>query len=153
YISRFPKETFALPYRTSPTGFTPAYFGKQDSNMQSAGGLVTTPANMGRWLEAHINAGRLDGRQILPAAAIAESHKILAPTSGSQRGLRQLGYGLGWQIATFQQDTLLIHGGGFPGWSTHMSFMPQRRVGVSVMANSDGFGSALVDLVAFAIYD
>src|SRR6185295_6414575 len=65
YVSRFPRETVALPHRAGPEGFTLAYFGKQDSNMQSAGGLMTTPADMGRWLEAHINEGRIDGKQIL----------------------------------------------------------------------------------------
>jgi CubicO group peptidase (beta-lactamase class C family) len=153
YVSKYPRASVALPYRAVASGFTPAYFGKTDANMQSAGGLMTTPADMGRWLEVHINGGKLDGRQVLPAAAVAETHKILAPVSGSARGLRQLGYGLGWQVAAYQGDTLLIHGGGFTGWSTHMSFVPGRKVGVSVMANNSPLGGPLADLMAFAIYD
>jgi CubicO group peptidase (beta-lactamase class C family) len=153
YVSRVPQDRLAMPYRAMPTGFVRAYFGKTDANMQSAGGLMTTPNDMGRWLLAHVNAGRLDGRQVLPAAAVAESHKLLAPVGIRQRGLEYAGYGLGWQIAIRRGDTLLVHGGGFQGFSTHMSFMPGRRVGVAVMANNAELGSGLADLLASAIYD
>lgn len=153
YVSKVSRDKLAMPYRTTPTGFARTYFGKSDANMQSAGGLMTTPLDMGRWLEAHINGGRIGGKQVLPAAAVAESHKLLAEMSGEQRGLKLLGYGLGWQIGVAKGDTLLVHGGGFPGFSTHMSFMPQRRIGVAVMANNGELGSGLVDLMASAIYD
>jgi CubicO group peptidase (beta-lactamase class C family) len=116
---------------------------------------VTTLEDMGRWLEVHINGGRLDGKQILPEAAVAEAHRNLAPFTGNQRGLRQVGYGLGWQLSMFGGgggDTLLIHGGGFPGFATHMSFMPQQRIGVAVFSNT-GLGGVVGDNIAFQIYN
>jgi CubicO group peptidase (beta-lactamase class C family) len=153
YVSGRPPERLAMPYVMTPDGFARARYGKTDANMQSAGGLITTPLDMGRWLEAHIDGGRLDGRQVLPADAVAESHRILAPVGGGARGLRNVGYGLGWQISLLGNDTLLTHGGGFTGFATHMSFMPQHRVGVAVMANNGELGSALGELMARAIYD
>jgi CubicO group peptidase (beta-lactamase class C family) len=153
YVSGRSPDRLAMPYLTTPEGFVRTRYGKTDANMQSAGGLITTPLDMGRWLEAHINEGRLDGRQVLPAPAVAESHRILAPISGSTRGVRNLGYGLGWQISLVGSDTLLHHGGGFPGFATHMSFMPQHRVGVAVMTNNGELGGPLAELLAMAIYD
>jgi len=149
YVSRIPSVRLAMPYRAEPTGFARIPYGKTDANMQSAGGLVSTADDMARWLEAHINGGRVDGRQLLPAAAVAEAHRILATSQGNQRGLTVLGYGLGWQVALMGGDTLLVHGGGFPGFTTHMSFMPQRRIGVAVMINDN---SPLADMVGLEIY-
>jgi CubicO group peptidase (beta-lactamase class C family) len=120
--------------------------------MQAAGGLVSTAADMARWLEAHLNGGVVDGRGVFPASAIAETHRRQATFRREVRGLMLNGYGFGWQIATLAADTILTHGGGFLGFSTHMSFMPQRRLGVVVMTNDNGTGSALTELAARAVY-
>jgi CubicO group peptidase (beta-lactamase class C family) len=152
YVSRMPRERLAQPYRWEPTGFARLPYGKGDGNMQAAGGLVSTAADMARWLEAHINGGVVDGRRIFSATAIAETHRRQATLSQNPRGLALNGYGFGWQIGTLGTDTILNHGGGFSGFSTSMSFMPQRRIGVVVMANDNGTGSALTALAARAVY-
>ena len=152
YVSRVPRERLAQPYRWEPTGFARAPYGKGDANMQAAGGLVSTTADMARWLEAHINEGVVDGRRIFPASAVAETHRRQATLRSEVRGLALNGYGFGWQIGTLGADTILAHGGGFLGFSTSMSFMPQRRIGVIVMTNENGTGSALAELAARAVY-
>lgn len=152
YVSRVPQDRLAQPYRWEPTGFARAPYGKADANMQAAGGLVSSATDMARWLETHINGGMLDGRRVVSAGAIAETHRRQAAFSANPRGLSANGYGFGWQIATLGADTILTHGGGFTGFSTSMSFMPQRRVGVVVMTNASGTGSALADLAARAVY-
>jgi len=153
YISRVPQASIAVPYRATPAGFAPTHQGKTDANMQSAGGLVTTLSDMGRWLELHLNDGRLDGRQVVPAAAVREAHRLLVPAPARGGPWKQIGYGLGWQIALLGDDTLLVHGGGFQGYATHMSFLPRARVGVAVMANNAEIGGGGVELLASAIYD
>lgn len=152
YVSRVPAERLAQPYGWEPTGFTRTPYGKADANMQAAGGLVTSATDMARWLEAHITGGIVDGRRVFSASAIGETHRRQATFSANRRGLSVNGYGFGWQIATFGGDTILNHGGGFTGFSTSMSFMPERRIGVVAMANASGTGSALVDLAAQAVY-
>jgi CubicO group peptidase (beta-lactamase class C family) len=152
YVSRAPRDRLAQPYRWQPTGFVRAPYNKGDANMQAAGGLVSTAADMARWLEAHINDGVVDGRRVFPASAIAETHRRQATFRQEVRGLMLNGYGFGWQIATLGADTIFTHGGGFLGFSTQMSFMPQRRIGVVVMANDNGTGSALTQLTARAVY-
>ena len=140
YVSRVPRDRLAQPYRREPTGFVRAPYGKTDANMQAAGGLVSTAADMARWLEAHINDGVVDGRRVFPGSAIAETHRRQATVRANMRGLAVNGYGFGWQIGTLGADTVLTHGGGFLGFSTSMSFMPQRRIGVIAMTNENGTG-------------
>jgi hypothetical protein len=50
-------------------------------------------------------------------------------------------------------DTLLVHGGGFPGFSTYMSFVPARKVGIAVFANNDALGAALTQISTALIYE
>jgi CubicO group peptidase (beta-lactamase class C family) len=152
YVSRVPRDRLAQPYRWEPTGFARAPYNKGDANMQAAGGLVSTASDMARWLEAHINDGVVDGRRVFSASAIAETHRRQATFRREMRGLMLNGYGFGWQIGTLGADTILTHGGGFLGFSTQMSFMPQRRIGVVVMTNENGTGSALAELAARAVY-
>jgi CubicO group peptidase (beta-lactamase class C family) len=152
YVSRMPRERLAQPYRREPTGFARAAYGKGDANMQAAGGLLSTAVDMARWLEAHINGGVVDGRRVFPASAIAETHRRQASVNQNMRGFVMNGYGFGWQIGTLGGDTLLTHGGGFLGFTTSMSFMPQRRIGVIVMTNENGTGFVLAELAARAAY-
>lgn len=149
YVSRFAQNRLAMPYRWAPDGFVRRPYGKADANMQSAGGLVTTLEDMGKWLELHINNGKLNGKQVVPALAVQETHKIQAVAAGNDGPYKRLGYGLGWNITSNGNDTLLVHGGGFPGFTTHMSFNPGKRVGVAVFANT---GSGFPDAVAMEVY-
>jgi CubicO group peptidase (beta-lactamase class C family) len=152
YVSRMPRERLAQPYRWEPAGFTRAPYNKGDANMQAAGGLVSSARDMARWLEAHINGGVVDGRRVFSATAIAETHRPQATLRENVRGLALTGYGFGWQIGTLGADTLLVHGGGFLGFSTTMSFMPQRRIGVIAMTNDNGMGYVLAEMAARAAY-
>jgi CubicO group peptidase (beta-lactamase class C family) len=152
YVSRVPADRLALPYGAEPHGFERIDYGKTDGNMHAAGGLVTSAADMGRWLEAQLEGGRVDGRQLLSAAAVAEGQRLHATTDANRRGVRQVGYTLGWQVLLHGADTVYSHGGGFAGFAAHVSFLPRHRIGVAVLANESSLGSALVDLVARRIY-
>jgi CubicO group peptidase (beta-lactamase class C family) len=63
------------------------------------------------------------------------------------------GWGVGWDLGTYDGDTLVHRFGGFPGFRSHVSFMPDRHVGVIVLTNAGGAGSTLADAVATTIYD
>ena len=153
YVSKFSRSQLATPYALSLTGWQELPYGKFDANMQSAGGLVTTLRDMGTWLEVHINNGKLNGKQILPASAVIESHKNLAQTDAATHGGRNIGYGLGWRLVVTGGDTVLSHGGGFPGFSTFMSFVPARKIGVAAMANNGDFGTPLAEIATERIYN
>jgi hypothetical protein len=120
--------------------------------MQSAGGLITTLRDMGTWLEANINDGRLNAKQVLPASAFQAAHTNYLQLATNARGGKQIGYGLGWEVFVFGNDTMMIHGGGFPGFATSMSFIPSRHIGVAVFANNDWIGGGFADVAAQEAY-
>ena len=126
---------------------------KVDATMQSAGGLVSTAADMARWLEIQINDGVIDGRRVFPAGLVASTHQPLAANNAAFGPYVRESYGLGWQIGRYGDDVLIHHFGNFAGSRAHVSFMPARRLGVVVMINEDAVAGGLADLVANYVYD
>jgi CubicO group peptidase (beta-lactamase class C family) len=125
---------------------------KADTNMHAAGGMVATAPDLGRYLRAVINEGRLNGEQVLPAGAVREA---LAPQIRCDVSLPfdpfdRHAYGLGWFHSTYRGDRLMHHFGGYTGAFSHMSFMPEHDVGVVVLANG---ASPAGQTVATHIYD
>lgn len=126
---------------------------KTDETMHAAGGMVTSASDLARWLEAQLTQGRLDGRQVIPAPAVREAHRMQATLSARFGPYPRFGYGFGWYWSTWEGDTLLHHFGGYAGARAHVSFMPQHGIGVAVLLNSSSANAAAADLVANYAYD
>lgn len=144
---------FAAPY-DSLAADAPArlYLVKQDDMMQSAGGMFSTARDMARWLEVNL-AAALGRPTPLPAAVVAASHRPAATLADRFEMFERSGYGLGWYSGDYKGATLFHSFGGFSGARSHVSFMPERDLGVAVMANDEGIGFALADVAAAYAYD
>jgi CubicO group peptidase (beta-lactamase class C family) len=153
YMSRVEEDARATPYGWEPDGWEARRYAKDDANMHAAGGLVTTGEDLGRWLVANLNLGRLQGRQAIPAAAVREAHRPMAENDDAWGPFTREGYALGWHVGTYDGSRQLHHFGGFPGFHTHVSFLPEERVGVAVLVNESGMGSALATGIAAYAYD
>jgi CubicO group peptidase (beta-lactamase class C family) len=151
YISRFDESRLAMPYGFEPDGWARLNYTKHDSNMQSAGGLVTTAVDATRWLRAQLNDGRLGGEQILDEHAVAAAHYPYAEQDDSYFSFQRTGYGLGWNTGSYDGEPFTHHFGGFSGFHSHISFMPEHDVGVAIFLNTSA--APLADLVARYIYD
>ena len=127
---------------------------KTDDNMQSAGGIFMSISDLGRWLNLNMNGGKLDGKQVVPAEIIrkvqtgyTKSTRNEPPFSGDGE------YGLGWQIGKYRNEKVVYHHGGYPGYRSHVSFMPERKIAVGVLVNNDALGGRLADMLAAYAYD
>lgn len=139
-------------------GFTPgapekSWLQKSDATMQSAGGLISTANDMAIWLEAQLNDGVVAGRRVFPAGLVESTHAPQVLSDSTFGAYQRTGYGLGWQMGRYGDDRLIHHFGNFAGSRAHVSFMPDRHIGVAVMVNEDGFAGDLADLVANYVYD
>jgi hypothetical protein len=101
----------------------------------------------------HINAGRLNGKQVFPEKVVSETHRQQANQDRKFASFQRYGWGLGWDLGTYEGDTLIHRFGSFPGFRSHVSFMPRYRLGVVVLVNESAVGSRLADMVACGIYD
>jgi CubicO group peptidase (beta-lactamase class C family) len=102
-----------------------------------AGGAINTSvANLANWMRLHLGKGEVDGERLVPAALIGELH---APrVYNTSPGFAEFGeahYGLGFQCSSYRGDRLVLHGGGWPGWGTLMTLVPDFGIGVAVLTN------------------
>jgi CubicO group peptidase (beta-lactamase class C family) len=122
--------------------------------MQSAGGLYASASDLGKWLSMNMNDGKLNGKQVIPADVIRAAHtgytKITrepAPFTGEAE------YGLGWVIGKYKNEKVVYHHGGFPGYRSHISYLPEKKIGVAVLVNDAGAGGRAAHVVATYAYD
>jgi CubicO group peptidase (beta-lactamase class C family) len=127
---------------------------KTDDNMQSAGGIFMSVSDLGRWLNLNMNGGKLGGKQIVPADLIRNAQTGYTKSTRNEPPFSGDGeYGLGWQIGKYRDEKVIYHHGGYPGYRSHVSFMPERKVAVGVMVNNDALGGRLADMLAAYGYD
>ncbi len=131
----------------------PVYLMKKDNTMQAAGGLVTTANDLAKWLKIQVQGGRLGNKQIFPNSIIEKSQQATVRITDREFPYNGEGYGEGWEIGTFKDQKVIYHFGGFPGFFTHVSFMPEKKLGVAVMVNDAGAGYHLMHLLANYAYD
>ncbi|MBK9303357.1 MAG: serine hydrolase [bacterium] len=124
--------------------------------MHAAGGLGTSILDAARWLELFLADGSLDGRPLLAPATVADmlaAHVSFAEPRGRLR--IDQGFGLGWQRGTYRPGGPLQfrHGGSYEGAAAEFTFLPERGIGVAVLANAGGPGNGLVAMVQVDVLD
>lgn len=110
---------------------------KPDAIMHSAGGMMTSPRDLGRWLRVQLGAPVPAG---FNAQAIEVAHVIGVQVDPKARNAYELpcnGYAFGWNVCDFEGHTLYIHGGSYTGARSMMAFSPDLGVGIGVFSNSD----------------
>jgi CubicO group peptidase (beta-lactamase class C family) len=120
-----PSTTWMLPRSIGPAGLVCA----------SAADLLTFAA-------AHLRDGLgLDGTRVLSAAGARAMRTIqvdLTADSTIQRG-----WGLGWSLVRWGEETAAAHGGGTIGQIADLQIFPERGLALAVLTNSR-HGSALI---------
>jgi len=99
--------------------------------MIPAGGVYTNILEMAKYMQFHINKGRVDGRQILESKLIDQMHAVSLPEDHQRAG-----YGLCLNRGLVSRTYYLQHGGGGYGFATSMVMYPEIKLGVVTMCNS-----------------
>lgn len=144
---------FALPYLAQEDGIRRIPFAKSDGTITGAGGIFSTAGDLARFVVAQLDGGRLDGRQALPVAAVREMQSPQIGLDATFFEFERYAYGLGLYLARWEGEALVHHFGGFPGFRSHVSFMPEHGLGVVVLQNEGVDGNRFADIVAAYVYD
>ncbi|SFB72801.1 serine hydrolase [Massilia yuzhufengensis] len=119
------KAPVAAGHMRVESGFGPAH-PLSMTQPYAAGSLVSTVDDLARW-DAAIRAGRL----LKPASW----QKAFTPYRLADG--KDINYGYGWEVATVQGAPMVGHGGGINGFSTYALRLPEQKVYVAVLTNSD----------------
>lgn len=112
-------------------------------NVQPAGGIWTTAADMAPFMMAHLQHGAYQGRRILAASTVAEMHKQQFTAHPAVSGMA---YGFLEHRVGARRG--LQHGGEDPeGFSSQLYLLPDEGVGLFVSYNRLGAQVATAELV------
>lgn len=102
----------------------------------AAGAINSSVADLAQWMRLHLGKGELGGDRLLPAVVMKE---VLVPrvhVGTSEFAEFSHGhYCLGFQSNTYRGDRLVWHGGGWTGWGSLMTLVPDHGIGVAVLTN------------------
>ena len=157
YVSLAEKNKWkmAAPYDAfGEKGLTKISLTKKDNTMQSAGGVITTAADLSKWLQAQINLGKIKNKQVFPADVVKYAQTGIANYEKQSYPFTAGGkYALGWNVSNYQNENIIYHFGGYPGFKAHTSFMPGKKIGLVILTNEGNVGAAASDIIAAYIYD
>ena len=109
----------------------------------AAGSVWSSVNDMAKWMRFVLDSGRVGGKRLLSEATFREllSPQTIAPTSmyPTMTVVRPhfFTYGLGWFLHDYAGEAVAMHTGSIDGMSAIIGLLPDRRVGVYVLANRD----------------
>jgi hypothetical protein len=117
-------------------------------NIAPAGSISSSAADMSQWVMALLNNGKLNGKQVIPATAIAATrvpHSIMGDGGHLFNKAHFNLYGLGWFLEEYAGRKIVAHTGGVNGFVTSVCLIPEEKLGIVVLTNTDanGFFEAL----------
>jgi CubicO group peptidase (beta-lactamase class C family) len=128
-------------------------FDRQPDAQSPAGGVTSSARDMSQWLRVQLNRGLLDGNQLVPAAALGETHAPHNIRSEIEDPSTQVAafYCLGWELNYDAfQNVLLSHSGGFAyGAATAVGMLPAYGVGIVALTNGTPMGVAEAVMLSF----
>src|SRR5262245_49697180 len=154
-VSDTPSPRIAKSHQLQADGrFASQPFAKRDVTMNAAGGHLGAIKDLARWVILHLEEGRLDGKQVYPAAAVRRSHELLSrqPPNTRFAFFDRDGWGMGWDLGRYEGEHMVSRFGSYTGFRSHLSMLPARGVGVVAVVNGNS-GSGITDVIAAYAYD
>jgi hypothetical protein len=105
-----------------------------------AGAISSSANDMSKWVMALLNDGKVGNRQVIPAAAIQATRQpqdIVASVKHLNGETNFELYGLGWEIQDYSGHRIFMHDGGVNGYVTSVTLVPQDKLGIIVLTNTD----------------
>ncbi len=147
--STFGESDFVIPNKTGEYGQnTPKGKLKMDGQYKwywafGAGQIISTTQDMLKWDEG------LYDSTFIRRDLLALAHKSTVLTDGSPAN-----YGLGWAVESFQNKTMIQHGGSIGGYRAHGMRIPEDHLYFLVLSNSAQTNSSLLaNKVISILYD
>jgi CubicO group peptidase (beta-lactamase class C family) len=132
-----------------------AKFVRNPDAQSPAGGVSSTVRDMAQWIRLQLSNGKLNGKQIIDAEALAETHRpqVLRQAPEDPSIDRATLYGLGWNVDYDDEGRVrLSHSGGFNlGAATVVSLYPAEELGIVVLTNASPIG--VPEAIAKSFFD
>jgi len=130
-----------------------------NDNVDPAGGINSSAADMAKWLIVQLDSGRVaDGSRLFSPRSTRQLWGMVTPIpigdpAPELAALRPEfnGYALGLGVRDYRGRKILTHTGGLPGYVSQVTMVPSLRLGVVVLTNQES-GSAFQS-ITFHVLD
>jgi CubicO group peptidase (beta-lactamase class C family) len=116
-----------------------------------AGGLYSSVLDLARFMRAVLNGGTLDGVRVLDEALLGETLTPQYPQCALDFGQR---YGLAWMLSGLPVEhsgPQAWHNGGTKAFLSQLALLPEKKLGVAVLANADNAGNLVYETAEEAL--
>lgn len=111
----------------------------------AAGGVNSTPKDIGKWMQVQLALGALpNGQRLWSETTARELWKPQTITNSSEGPTTEnparpsiQAYALGWFVQDHRGERLLWHTGGLAGFISYTGLLPGRKSGIMVMTNAE----------------
>lgn len=143
---------YALPYNDW-SGVNRAMHFYDSEILGSAGCIISNVSDLSKWLLFHLNKGKVGNTQHITPAQLARAYnpQIPLPTTNKYPELIFPSYCIGWFADDYRNHVHIHHEGALYGYSSLISFLPNEKIGVVVLANLHA--TPLTTVVERYIYD
>ena len=114
------------------------------------GGLLSNVLDLVKYLTMYLNRGEYEGNRILEKSSIEAMENPYIQVPGQIFGNE--GYGYGWAIhSNFLGERLIEHSGSVLIYTGFVGYIPEKNIGVAVLANSSGYPLSAIGMYALAL--
>lgn len=125
-----------------------------------AGSLHVSARDLAQFLRFQLGDGTWQGRRLLSESNLREPHtpQIVLRLEGYARWMSPdsnfLTYGLGWIVQDYRGKKVIMHGGAIDGFRTHLTLVPEAKLGIALLNNLDGTNAnvALSNMIVDAYF-
>ncbi len=109
-------------------------------NVAATGGLISSVSDLSKWMIFNLNHGvngkdTLLTRQTRNMLWTPHNSRPVDHTRENDYGMHFRGYGLGWGLSDFHGRLKVSHTGGYDGFITAVTLVPDENLGVVVLTN------------------
>jgi CubicO group peptidase (beta-lactamase class C family) len=121
-----------------------------------AASINSNVRDMAQWMKAQLAGGEYQGERLFSDAAQRQmwAPQMVLPAGGPPRGKtprsKFSAYGLGWSISEYRGRKVVSHGGALTGMFSRLMLVPEEKLGVVVLTNSE---TAIGPALAFRAVD
>ncbi|MEO8712464.1 MAG: serine hydrolase [Parafilimonas sp.] len=152
------KSNMATPHSTSTGKIRTIGFFEESIN-GAAGGIVSNVDDMSKWMITQLNKGKyginLD-KQLFTEARQKEMwtiHTVTGTNPDPRYNQHFGGYGFGWGLGDIKGNLRVAHTGGLPGMLTSVTMIPDLKLGIVILTNTENGGGALFSAINNIIID
>lgn len=125
----------------------------------AAGGMLSSARDMTQWMLTQLNNGKYGEK--LEKTLFSEDrqhemwsiHTVTEANPSPRYNSHFSGYGLGWNLSDIKGNMRVDHTGGMPGMLSLVVMIPDQKLGIVILTNTENGGAGVFSTVSQTIID